>query len=198
MSWTRRFLPTNFLSYPCFYTYINAKTEHIITVVSFEWSDITEFSNKSSETSVMSSKIKKKFCYIWICRVLLLLLQSISRKGLDSFFGGFIRRYSGDVQKRAIKHAPDVYSIVQQVIQIDIKMSSGGKVFVFSKKLEFWELLKIIYLSYNKFWFDRICNFGMKFKLCIDIGTIAYLFIYLMFTLYTIINIKQYVVFICV
>jgi hypothetical protein len=50
---------------------------------------------------------------------------------------GFIRRYSGDVQKRAIKHAPDVYSIVQQVIQIDIKMSSGGKVFVFSKKLEF-------------------------------------------------------------
>ena len=59
MSWTRRFLPTNFLSYPCLYTYINAKTEHIITVVSFEWSDITEFSNKSSETSVMSSKIKK-------------------------------------------------------------------------------------------------------------------------------------------
>jgi hypothetical protein len=45
MSWTRRFLPTNFLCYPCFYTYINVKTEHIITVVSFEWSDITEFSN---------------------------------------------------------------------------------------------------------------------------------------------------------
>ena len=100
MSWTRRFLPTNFLSYPCFYTFINAKTEHIITVVSFEWSDITEFSNNHRKFSYVIQD-KKKICYFWICRVLLLLLQSISRRGLDSFFGRFIRRYSGDVQKRS-------------------------------------------------------------------------------------------------
>ena len=56
--------------------------------MSFEWSDITEFSNKSSETSgssVMSSTIKNSATPYWICRVLLLLLQSISRRGPDSF-----------------------------------------------------------------------------------------------------------------
>ena len=89
MSRTRRFLPTNFLCYPCFYTYINAKTEHIITVVSFEWSDITEFSNKSSETSVLSSKINKnknKFCYMQRHIEFVVFYCFFSRRGPDSFF----------------------------------------------------------------------------------------------------------------
>ena len=126
MSWTRRFLPTNFLCYPCFYTYINAKTEHIIRVVSFEWSDITEFSNKSSETSVMSSNIKK-FCYmqrhikfvVFYCFFFRLSPEEVQ----IHFVGRFIRRYSGDIQKRAIKHAP----VIPRWLS-DVKSTKNGKI----------------------------------------------------------------------
>ena len=64
----------------------------------------------------MSSKIKKNLLFLNLSCFIASSSEYLQKSRLDSFVGRFIRRYSGDVQERAIKHAPGVGNVNNDVI----------------------------------------------------------------------------------